>query len=145
MQNKSQNPPTRFHLAFPVDDLGAARSFYKDLLGCREGRSSERWVDFDFYGHQIVTHLVDKNEDTLNTNPVDGKSIPVRHFGLIVPFDEWERLATHLRNADVEFIVEPYLRFNGEPGEQGTFFVKDPAGNAIEFKAFRNEEQIFEP
>ena len=143
MQYNSQNPPTRFHLAFPVDDLGATRSFYKDLLGCREGRSSEHWVDFDFYGHQIVAHLVDKKEDTPITNPVDGKFIPVRHFGLIVPFGEWERLATRLHDADIEFLVEPYLRFNGEPGEQGTFFVWDPAGNAIEFKAFRNEEQIF--
>ena len=137
------SPSTRFHLAFPVDDLAAARRFYAGLLGCREGRSSERWVDFDFYGHQIVAHLVDGNEDTAFANPVDGKMIPVRHFGLIVPFDEWERLATHLRDAGVEFIVDPYIRFNGAPGEQGPFFVRDPAGNAVEFKAFRDEAQIF--
>jgi len=143
MQNNSPSPSTRFHLAFPVDDLVAARSFYKEILGCREGRSNDRWVDFDFYGHQIVAHLVDRNEDTPIKNPVDGKMIPVRHFGLIVPFDEWERLATRLRDAGVAFIVEPYIRFNGEAGEQGTFFVADPAGNALEFKAFRDDDQIF--
>lgn len=143
MQNQSPIPVPRFHLAFPVDDLRAARAFYKDLLGCPEGRSSDRWVDFDFYGHQLVAHLVDKDEDTPITNPVDGKMIPVRHFGLIVPWGEWERLAAHLRGAGTEFIVEPYIRFNGEAGEQGTFFVADPAGNALEFKTFRNEDQIF--
>lgn len=133
----------RFHLAFPVNDLRAARLFYVDVLGCTEGRSSEQWIDFDFYGHQIVAHLVDETEDTGITNPVDGKMIPVRHFGLIVPFEEWERLATRLRDAGHSFLVEPYIRFNGEVGEQGTFFVNDPAGNALEFKAFRDETQIF--
>lgn len=133
----------RFHLAFPVHDLGAARDFYKGALGCREGRSSERWVDFDFYEHQLVAHLVDASEDTGATNPVDGKMIPVRHFGLIVTFDEWNALAQRLTQRGINFIVDPYIRFNGEPGEQGTFFVRDPSGNALEFKAFRNEDQIF--
>jgi len=143
MQNHTPSHVPRFHLAFPVDDLVTARSFYKGVLGCREGRSSDRWVDFDFYGHQIVAHLVDGKEDTLFANPVDGKMIPPRHFGLLLPWDDWERLAAHLKGAGVEFIVDPYTRFNGEVGEQGTFFVKDPAGNALEFKTFRNEDQIF--
>ncbi len=143
MQNQLPTHPTKFHLAFPVDNLMAARAFYKELLGCREGRSSDQWVDFDFHGHQIVAHLVDRKEDTQITNPVDGKMIPVRHFGLIVPFAEWEGLASRLRDAGIDFLVDPYIRFNGEAGEQGTFFVKDPAGNAIEFKAFRNEDQLF--
>ena len=133
----------RFHLAFPVHDLTAARGFYKDLLGAREGRSSDRWVDFDFYEHQLVAHLVDGFEDTEITNPVDGKVVPVRHFGLIITFDEWHALANRLREHDVNFLIEPYIRFNGEPGEQGTFFVKDPSGNALEFKAFRNDAAIF--
>jgi len=138
MQNK-----TRFHLAFPVDDLDAAREFYGKTLGCRTGRSNEAWQDFDFYGHQIVAHLTPPSYDNAITNPVDGKMIPVRHFGLILSFDEWEALSSRLTDVRVTFLVDPYIRFNGEAGEQGTFFVKDPAGNALEFKAFRNEDQIF--
>ncbi len=138
-----QSHRPRFHLAFPVDDLDAARSFYGALLGCPEGRSDNRWVDFDFFGHQIVAHLCDSNEDNVVTNSVDGKNVPVRHFGLIVPWPQWERLAARLRGADITFIVEPYMRFNGEAGEQGTFFVADPAGNVLEFKTFRDESQLF--
>ncbi len=137
-----QNQP-RFHLAFPVDDLNAARKFYGGVLGCREGRSDQAWQDFDFYGHQLVAHLVEPCQDNAITNPVDGKMIPVRHFGLILSFEQWEALSNRLKDASVTFLVEPYIRFNGEAGEQGTFFVKDPAGNALEFKAFRNEDQIF--
>lgn len=134
---------TRFHLAFPVDNLDKARSFYGGVLGCPEGRSTERWVDFDFLGHQIVAHLRDSSEDNDATSSVDGKNVPIRHFGLILPWSEWDALAERMRAAGVAFLIEPYVRFEGEPGEQGTFFVCDPSGNGLEFKTFRDEGQIF--
>ncbi|WP_323760773.1 VOC family protein [Maricaulis sp.] len=133
----------RFHLAFAVDDLPAARQFYGDLLGCREGRSSETWVDFDFFDHQIVAHLAPQECGSVNTGAVDGKQVPVRHFGLLLDWADWEALAGRLREAGQDFIIEPYVRFAGEAGEQGTFFVRDPAGNALEFKTFRDEAHVF--
>lgn len=132
----------RFHLAFPVSDIEATRRFFVDLLGCAVGREAERWIDFDFFGHQISAHMTDENEAILS-NAVDGKQVPVRHFGLILEWSQWEELAEKLRAAQVEFLIEPYVRFEGEAGEQGTFFVKDPSGNALEFKTFRNPRDIF--
>ncbi len=133
----------RFHLAFPVDDLTRARAFYGGLLGCAEGRSSESWVDFDFHGHQIVAHLAPDEVGRAATNAVDGDNVPVRHFGLILAWDQWEALADSLKQADTDFIIEPHIRFKGQPGEQATMFFLDPAGNALEFKAFRDEADIF--
>ncbi|WP_197538349.1 VOC family protein [Candidatus Phaeomarinobacter ectocarpi] len=133
----------RFHLAFPVDDLTRARAFYGGLLGCAEGRSSESWVDFDFHGHQIVAHLAPDEVGRAATNAVDGDNVPVRHFGLILAWDQWEALADSLKQADTDFIIEPHTRFKGQPGEQATMFFLDPAGNALEFKAFRDEADIF--
>ncbi|MFN3212952.1 MAG: VOC family protein [Henriciella sp.] len=135
-------PP--FHLAFPVDDLGAARRFYGDLLGCAEGRSSDQWVDFDFFGHQIVAHLAPEECAQAARSNVDGKQVPVRHFGLVLDLATWRQLADRLRNK-VEFIIEPYVRFEGESGEQATMFFADPAGNAIELKAFADMTNLFEP
>ena len=132
----------RFHLAFPVDDLAAARHFYGDVLGCAEGRSADHWVDFDLYGHQIVAHLVERRSERAH-NPVDGDDVPVPHFGLLLRPSEWSALADRLRAAETEFVIEPHTRFAGEPGEQSTMFVLDPAGNALEFKAFENDEMIF--
>ncbi len=133
-------PP--FHLAFPVQDLSVTRGFYGELLGCAEGRSSSEWVDFDFYGHQIVAHLAPAAAGG-PTNRVDGHDVPVRHFGVILGWEEWERLAARLREAGVKFIIEPGIRFRGKPGEQATMFLLDPSGNALEFKAFRDSATIF--
>jgi uncharacterized protein len=134
----------RFHLAIPVDDLGSARRFYGGVLGCAEGRSSEQWVDFDLYGHQLVVHLVDTPRRSIaGTNPVDGHDVPVPHFGLLMTPAAWRTLADRLRTADVTFVIEPHTRFAGEPGEQSTMFVLDPAGNALEFKAFADDAMIF--
>lgn len=132
-----------FHLAFPVHDLALARGFYGGLLGCAEGRSSAQWVDFDFYGHQIVAHLSPGEVPAASTNPVDGKEVPVRHFGVILEWDAWHALAERLRLAGVEFIIEPGIRFAGQVGEQATMFFLDPSGNALEFKAFRDMSRIF--
>jgi uncharacterized protein len=134
---------TRFHVAFPVDDLATARAFYRDLLGCPEGRSAESWVDFDLYGHQIVAHLQPGAAGDRVVNAVDGHGVPVPHFGVILPMPEWTRLAEHLRDAGTQFVIEPYVRFAGQPGEQATMFLRDPSGNALEFKAFRNFDRIF--
>jgi hypothetical protein len=134
----------RFHVAFPVDDLAAARAFYGGVLGCPEGRSSERWVDFDLAGHQIVAHLVD-DSDPVATNAVDGEDVPARHMGLVVSMEDWHRWVHRLRASDVPFLVEPGIRFAGRSGEQATLFVRDPAGNALEFKAFRDDAQVFRP
>ena len=133
----------RFHLAFPVDDLGAARAFYGELLGCQEGRSSEDWVDFNLFGHQIVAHLAPDEVSNAATNGVDGKAVPVRHFGVLMAWDDWEALHTRLSEEGVDYVIAPYVRFAGEPGEQGTFFIKDPAGNALEFKTFKNDDMVF--
>lgn len=133
----------RFHLAFPVRDLREARAFYGNLLGCPEGRSSDEWVDFDFFGHQIVAHLTARNDDGKAHNVVDGEDVPVRHFGVILSMDEWRRLVAKLRDANMSFVIAPDIRFEGEPGEQATFFIEDPSGNALEFKAFDDESRIF--
>jgi uncharacterized protein len=132
-----------FHLAIPVDDLDRAREFYGGVLGLPEGRSSTAWVDWDCYGHQLVTHRVLAAPAEAGRNPVDGHAVPVPHFGLILPVEEFHALADRLRGAGTAFVIEPYLRFAGEPGEQWTMFLCDPAGNALEFKAFRDESQIF--
>jgi uncharacterized protein len=134
-------PP--FHLAFPVNDLEQARAFYGGLLGCAEGRSSDRWVDFDFYGHQVVAHLSPAEVGRIQTSPVDGHDVPVRHFGVILEWTEWHRLAERLRGKGVEFILEPGIRFQGQVGEQATMFFLDPAGNALEFKSFKDPSQVF--
>jgi extradiol dioxygenase family protein len=132
-----------FHLAIPVDDLPAARSFYGGVLGLEEGRSADAWVDWNFYGHQVVTHVVPGVRGDSGRNPVDGHDVPVPHFGLILPIPEFHVLAGRLRDAGTEFVIEPYLRFEGEAGEQWTMFFRDPAGNALEFKAFKDESQVF--
>jgi len=132
-----------FHLAFPVTSLAKARAFYGDLLGCPEGRSSEDWVDFDFYGHQIVAHLAPEEAGHGSTNAVDGDDVPVRHFGAILPMAEWEHLAEKLKAAGTRFVIEPHVRFKGEVGEQATMFLLDPCGNALEFKAFRDISRLF--
>jgi len=132
----------RFHLAFPVDDLSAARWFYGEVLGCPEGRSADHWIDFDLFGHQIVAHLVTARSERA-TNPVDGDDVPVPHFGLLLRPDDWRTLADRLVAAQVEFVIEPHTRFAGQPGEQSTMFVLDPAGNALEFKAFADDSMIF--
>jgi hypothetical protein len=134
-------PP--FHFAFLVDDLAAARRFYGELLGCPEGRSAEKWVDFDLHGHQIVAHLAPEAVRERATNPVDGEHVPVPHFGLVLLMEEWKRLAERLEAADVEFVIAPTIRFKGQPGEQATMFLLDPAGNALEFKAMANPEKLF--
>lgn len=132
-----------FHLAFPVSDLVATRTFYGDLLGCTEGRSAERWVDFDFFGHQISAHLRDADDGPTATNEVDGDAVPVRHFGAVLNWGDWEALGAQLSAAGADFIIEPRVRFEGQVGEQGTFFVRDPSGNALEFKTFRDMSQLF--
>ena len=134
-------PP--FHLAFPVDDLAAARRFYGELLGCPEGRSAEEWIDFDLHGHQIVAHYAPEAVRARATNPVDGEHVPVPHFGLVLPMDEWKRLAARLESAGVEFVIEPTIRFEGQSGEQATMFLLDPAGNALEFKAMAEPANLF--
>ncbi|MCA1798375.1 MAG: VOC family protein [Xanthomonadaceae bacterium] len=131
-----------FHLAFPVDDLERARAFYHGLLGCPVGRESSMWLDFDFLGHQITAHLSDEATKVL-TNKVDTDDVPVRHFGAVLPMAEWEKLAQRLRDAGTRFLIEPHVRFKGEVGEQATMFVKDPAGNALEFKAFADSSRLF--
>jgi extradiol dioxygenase family protein len=133
----------RFHLAFPVNDLEQARAFYGGLLGCAEGRSSDRWVDFDFYGHQVVAHLSPAEVGRSQTSPVDGHDVPVRHFGVILEWTEWHQLAERLREKGVGFIIEPGIRFEGQVGEQATMFFLDPAGNALEFKSFKDPNQVF--
>ena len=133
----------RFHLAFPVRDLAEARAFYGELLGCPEGRSSPDWVDFDFRGHQIVAHLSTDETGGGGTNTVDGHQVPVRHFGLLLTLPDWEALAARLKSAGTEFIIAPHIRFPGEPGEQATMFFLDPSGNALEFKAFADDVQVF--
>ena len=135
--------PVPFHLAFPVDDLAAARRFYGELLGCPEGRSAEHWVDFDLHGHQIVAHLAPDAVRARATNPVDGDDVPVPHFGLVLPMDEWRALAERLQAAGTQFVIEPTIRFEGQPGEQATMFFLDPAGNALEFKAMADPAKLF--
>ena len=135
---------TPFHLAIPVRDLGGARAFYGELLGCAEGRSSEAWVDFNFFGHQLVCHVAESAARDAASNPVDGHDVPVPHFGMVLEMADWEALAGRLRAAGVRFVIEPHLRFSGQPGEQATMFLLDPSGNALEFKAFKDiARQLF--
>jgi len=134
-------PP--FHLAFPVDDLAAARHFYGELLGCPEGRSAEEWVDFDLYGHQIVAHLAPEAARARATNPVDGEDVPVPHFGIVLAMGEWKALSRRLQDAGMDFVIAPTIRFEGQPGEQATMFFLDPAGNALEFKAMADPAKLF--
>lgn len=136
-------PQHPFHLAFPVSDLARARVFYGELLGCPEGRSSDEWVDFDFYGHQIVAHLAPDEAGHRTTSEVDGHDVPVRHFGVVLSIPEWEKLAARLQAAGTRFVIEPYVRFRGEVGEQATMFFLDPFGNALEFKAFKDMSRLF--
>lgn len=133
----------RFHLAFPVSDLAEARSFYGKLLGCKEGRSAPEWVDFDFFGHQIVAHLSTPEMGNKAHNFVEGDAVPVRHFGVILTMPEWQELAEKLEKSRVPFVIQPEVRFQGLPGEQATFFITDPSGNALEFKAFADDKMIF--
>jgi hypothetical protein len=147
MQQSVQERPalTPFHLAIMVRDLAAARAFYGQLLGCAEGRSAENWVDFNFFGHQLVCHVAASALRETVVNPVDGHDVPVPHFGMVLKMADWEALAQRLKSAGVRFVIEPQLRFAGQPGEQATMFLLDPSGNALEFKSFRNiESQLFE-
>src|SRR5580698_6719070 len=139
------NKLTPFHVAVPVYDLQETRSFYRDVLGCEEGRSSDAWVDFDLYGHQFVIHLKPrpKTEEGLHSNPVDGHDVPVPHYGVVLEWDEWHQLEKRLKERSIRFVIEPYIRFKGLPGEQATMFFLDPSGNALEFKAFQDISQLF--
>ncbi|WP_114952182.1 VOC family protein [Sphingosinicella terrae] len=136
---------TPFHIAFPVDDLDAARHFYGEVLGCPEGRSSDDWIDFDLFGHQIVAHRVEgaAAPPRAGENPVDGHQVPVPHFGVVLRPPQWQQLAERLKAHGIGFVIEPYTRFKGEPGEQSTMFFLDPAGNALEFKAFASFDSLF--
>jgi hypothetical protein len=144
MQAPTTNPAplSPFHLAFPVHDLAAARRFYGELLGCPEGRASDEWVDFNFYGHQIVAHLAPDETGDVRKSAVDGHGVPVRHFGIVLPMNDWQALAERLQGK-VEFVIEPYVRFKGLPGEQATMFFLDPSGNAMEIKAFKDINRLF--
>jgi extradiol dioxygenase family protein len=133
---------TPFHLAIPVKEITTTRAFYRDTLGLKEGRSSDHWVDFDFFGHQLVIHISD-NTPGDSANAVDGKSVPVPHFGVVLEWDNFHAFAKALQQKNIEFIIEPYIRFEGKPGEQATMFFRDPSGNALEFKSFKDFDQIF--
>jgi len=145
MQSPQTNPAmlSPFHLAFPVHDLALARSFYGGLLGCPEGRASDDWIDFNFYGHQIVAHLAPSETGLAQRNAVDGHGVPCRHFGIVLPMADWDTMSARLKAEGVEFIIEPYVRFKGEPGEQATMFFLDPSGNALEVKAFGDITKLF--
>jgi extradiol dioxygenase family protein len=132
-----------FHLAIPVFNLNECRTFYRDVLGCEEGRSSDHWVDFNFFGHQLVIHYKPKSDEVLHTNPVDGKDVPVPHFGVVLPWDVFHAFAEDLKQKNIKFVIEPYIRFEGLVGEQVTMFFYDPSGNALEFKAFKDMGQLF--
>ncbi len=132
-----------FHIAIPVHNLEACRIFYRTILNCEEGRSSDHWIDFNLFGHQLVIHYKPKSEESLHTNAVDGKSVPVPHYGVVLPWDTFHDFSRNLANKGVEFIIEPYIRFEGKVGEQATMFFLDPAGNALEFKAFKDMDQLF--
>ncbi|MDF0706713.1 VOC family protein [Flagellimonas okinawensis] len=134
---------TPFHVAVPVHNLEECRTFYRDVLGCEEGRSDDHWVDFNFFGHQFVIHYKPKSEDDTHTNPVDGKNVPVPHYGVVLPWDTFQSFSKELIEKGIEFVIEPYIRFEGKPGEQATMFFLDPAGNALEFKAFKDMGQLF--
>ena len=133
----------QFHLAFPVVDLSATRQFYVDLLGCRVRRESKSWVDFDFFGHQITAHLSPEEAKSLAANPVDGDDVPVRHFGVILDWEVWHQLAERLTREQIPFVISPRVRFKGQVGEQATLFIRDPSGNALEFKSFKDMKRVF--
>ncbi len=132
-----------FHLAIPVDNLEKARHFYGQMLGCPEGRSDALWTDYDFFGHQLVIHYQPKSGEEQHSNPVDGHDVPIPHFGVVLPWEEWERLENKVRQAGISFVIDPYIRFKGEAGEQATMFFLDPCGNALEFKAFKDIGLLF--
>jgi extradiol dioxygenase family protein len=132
-----------FHVAIPVHNLAECRTFYREVLGCDEGRSADHWVDFNLFGHQLVIHYKAKSEEELHANPVDGKQVPVPHYGVVLPWDTFQEFSETLRKKGVAFIIEPYIRFEGQVGEQATMFFLDPAGNALEFKAFKDISQLF--
>ncbi|WP_373075688.1 VOC family protein [Zeaxanthinibacter enoshimensis] len=134
---------TPFHVAIPVHNLDECRAFYRDVLECEEGRSSDHWVDFNLFGHQLVIHYKPKSEEKQHANPVDGKQVPVPHYGVVLPWDSFQAFADKLQARNMEFVIEPYIRFKGEVGEQATMFFLDPAGNALEFKAFKDMDQLF--
>jgi extradiol dioxygenase family protein len=134
---------TPFHLAIPVVDLQQAKAFYGGLLGCEKGRSCEQWIDWNFFGHQLVTHLVITMPSLPNHNQVDNHAVPVPHFGVVLPWINWQQLAKKLKDSSIEFVIEPHIRFEGQIGEQATMFFLDPSGNALEFKAFRDIGQLF--
>lgn len=136
-----ENPP--FHMAFPVASLMETRDFFEGLLGCSVGRTSEKWIDFNFFGHQITAHLKPEEAKGTQSNEVDGDQVPVRHFGVILPWEQWEELADKLQNKGIDFIIGPHVRFKGEVGEQATMFFLDPSGNALEFKAFKDQSRVF--
>jgi extradiol dioxygenase family protein len=132
-----------FHLAIPVNDIEKTRQFYTELLGCKVGRSAEKWVDLNFFGHQVSAHLKPEETTQIKANDVDGKQVPVRHFGIVLDWEQWQELADRLKNQEIEFIIEPYVRFEGQVGEQATMFFTDPSGNALEFKSFKDKSQLF--
>jgi len=132
-----------FHLAIPVHNLAECRNFYSNVLKFEEGRSSDHWVDYNFFGHQLVIHYKPKSEEELHTNAVDGKNVPVPHFGVVLSWDSFQKFADLLKSKGIEFIIEPYIRFEGQVGEQATMFFLDPSGNALEFKAFKDMNQLF--
>ena len=134
----------RFHLAFPIHDLESARKFYMNVLGCSLGRESNKWIDFNLFGHQIVAHLSPKDYDSVRTNVVDGDNVPARHFGVILSWNEWESLCNRIKDSGVQFLIKPRIRFKNAKGEQGTFFITDPSDNALEFKSFKHDSMIFE-
>ncbi|MGB5647396.1 VOC family protein [Muriicola sp.] len=136
-------PITPFHIAIPVHNLAECRTFYREVLNCSEGRSSDHWVDFNLFGHQLVIHYKPKSEEELHSNPVDGKNVPVPHYGVVLPWDTFQSFSGELKEKGVAFIIEPYIRFEGQVGEQATMFFLDPAGNALEFKAFKDMGQLF--
>lgn len=139
--SQTASPP--FHLAFAVTDIAETEAFFVSLLGCKVGRRAERWIDFDFFGHQLSAHLVDGDLSAAETNPVDGQKVPSRHFGAILEWQAWHNLSQKLQEADISFLIEPHIRFEGEVGEQATMFFYDPSGNALEFKSFKDPAQIF--
>ncbi len=132
-----------FHLAIPVDNIANARRFYTGILGCRVGRESAHWIDFNFFGHQVTAHLIPDKVSNVPTNPVDGEAIPVRHFGIVLPWDNWQALVEKLDNQNITYLIRPTIRFKGEAGEQATLFIRDPSGNALEFKSFRDDQKLF--
>lgn len=132
-----------FHLAIPVNNIADARRFYTGILGCRVGRKSAHWIDFNFFGHQVTAHLISDEVSNVPTNPVDGEAIPVRHFGIILPLENWQELVEKLDNQNITYLIRPTIRFKGEAGEQATLFIRDPSGNALEFKSFRDDQKLF--